>query len=50
MNFPNQRFPDPSICEYATLKEDSIPIKKRPEPKPIIGVKKSLSAFQKAQD
>ena len=50
MNFTIQRFLSPSICEYATLEEDSSPKKKRPEPKPIIGVKRSLLAFQKAQD
>ncbi|WZZ27584.1 hypothetical protein YC2023_010985 [Brassica napus] len=50
MNFTNRRLPDPSICEYATLKEDSSPMKRRPEPKPIIEVKRSLSAFHKALD
>ncbi|KAF2544589.1 hypothetical protein F2Q68_00031320 [Brassica cretica] len=50
MNFTSQRFLSPSICESATLEEDSSPKKKRPEPKPIIGVKRSLSAFHKAQD
>ncbi|KAG5387763.1 hypothetical protein IGI04_029304 [Brassica rapa subsp. trilocularis] len=50
MNFTIQRFLSPSICEYANLEEDSSPKKKRPEPKPIIGVKRSLLAFQKAQD
>ncbi|WZZ15484.1 hypothetical protein YC2023_108573 [Brassica napus] len=50
MNFTIQRFLNPSICEYATLEENSSPKKKRPEPKPIIGVKRSLLAFQKAQD
>ncbi|KAF3608861.1 hypothetical protein DY000_02050309 [Brassica cretica] len=50
MNFRSQRFLSPSICEYATLEEDSSPNKKRPEPKPIIGVKRSLLPFQKAQD
>ncbi|KAF3497929.1 hypothetical protein DY000_02055332 [Brassica cretica] len=50
MNFKSQRFLSPSICEYATSEEDSSPNKKRPEPKPIIEVKRSLSAFQKAQD
>ncbi|KAF3524865.1 hypothetical protein F2Q69_00046302 [Brassica cretica] len=40
----------PSICEYPTLEEDSSPMKKRPEAKPIIAVKRSLSNFQKAQD
>ncbi|KAF3586204.1 hypothetical protein F2Q69_00031378 [Brassica cretica] len=42
MNFTSQRFLNPSICEYATLEENSSPKKKRPEPKPIIGVKRSL--------
>ena len=50
MNFIIQRFLSPSICEYATLEEDSSPKKKRPEPKPIIGGKRSLLAFRKAQD
>ncbi|XP_013599592.1 PREDICTED: uncharacterized protein LOC106307240 isoform X2 [Brassica oleracea var. oleracea] len=50
MNFTSQRFLSPSICQYATLQEDSSPKKKCPEPKPIVGVKRSLSAFQKAQD
>ncbi|KAF2555552.1 hypothetical protein F2Q68_00015083 [Brassica cretica] len=50
MNFTIQRFLNPSICEYPTLEEDSSSIKERPEAKPIIGVKMSLSAFQKAQD
>ncbi|WZZ34144.1 hypothetical protein YC2023_017545 [Brassica napus] len=50
MNFRSQRFLSPSICEYATLEEDSSPKKKRPEPKPIIGVKRSLLDFQKAED
>ncbi|KAF3499924.1 hypothetical protein F2Q69_00045543 [Brassica cretica] len=49
MNFTSQRFLNPSICEYATLEEDSNPKKKRPVPKPIIGVKKSVSYFHKAQ-
>jgi len=50
MNFTSQRFLSPSICEYATLEEDSSPNKKRHEPKPIIEVKRRLSDFQKAQD
>ena len=50
MSFTIQRFLSSSICEYATLEEDSSPKKKRPEPKPIIGIKRSLLAFQKAQD
>ncbi|KAF2534807.1 hypothetical protein F2Q70_00029003 [Brassica cretica] len=50
MNFTSQRFLSPSICEYPTLEEDSSPIKNRPEAKPIIGVKRSLSSFQKSQD
>ncbi|KAF3526017.1 hypothetical protein F2Q69_00051056 [Brassica cretica] len=50
MNFTIQRFINPSICEYPTLEEDSSSIKERPEAKPIIGVKRGLSAFQKAQD
>ncbi|CAG7862872.1 unnamed protein product, partial [Brassica rapa] len=50
MNFTSQRFSSPSICEYPTLEGDSSPRKERPEAKPIIGVKRSLSAFQKAQD
>ncbi|KAF2617634.1 hypothetical protein F2Q68_00041019 [Brassica cretica] len=50
MNLTSQRFLSPSICEYATLEEDSSKTKNRHEPKPIIGVKRSLSAFQKAQD
>ncbi|KAF3533415.1 hypothetical protein DY000_02042386 [Brassica cretica] len=50
MNFTIQRFLNPSICEYPTLEEDSSSIKERPEAKPIIGVKGSLSSFQKAQD
>ncbi|WZY72156.1 hypothetical protein YC2023_004396 [Brassica napus] len=50
-NGPNYSWSNnPSICEYATLEEDSSPKKKRPEPKPIIGVKRSLLYFQKAQD
>ncbi|KAF2564006.1 hypothetical protein F2Q70_00018608 [Brassica cretica] len=50
MNFTSQRFLIPSICEYPTLEEDSSPMKNRPEEKPIIGVKRSLSSLQKAQD
>ncbi|WZZ58031.1 hypothetical protein YC2023_058138 [Brassica napus] len=50
MNFTIQRFLNPSICEYPTLEEDASSIKKRPEENPIIGVKRSLSDFQKAQD
>ncbi|WZY93969.1 hypothetical protein YC2023_066298 [Brassica napus] len=50
MNFTSQKFPSPSICEYPTLEGDSSPRKERPEAKPIIGVKRSLSAFQKAKD
>ncbi|WZY86718.1 hypothetical protein YC2023_033102 [Brassica napus] len=50
MNFTSQRFLSLSICEYPTLEEDSSPMKKRPEAKPIIGVKRSLSAFQKDKD
>ncbi|KAF3564082.1 hypothetical protein DY000_02015176 [Brassica cretica] len=50
MNFTSQRFLSPSISEYPTLEEDSSPMKNRPEAKPIIGVKRSLSYFQKAQD
>ncbi|WZY86139.1 hypothetical protein YC2023_032523 [Brassica napus] len=50
MNFSTQRFLSPSICEYPTLEGDSSPRKERPEAKPIIGVKRSLSAFQKAKD
>ncbi|CAG7870814.1 unnamed protein product, partial [Brassica rapa] len=50
MNFTIQRFLNPSICEYATLEENSCPKKKRPEPKTIIGVKRTLLAFQKAED
>ncbi|WZZ48947.1 hypothetical protein YC2023_049054 [Brassica napus] len=49
MNFTSQRFLSPSICEYPTLEDDSRPMKKWPEAKPIIGVKRILSAFQKAQ-
>lgn len=50
MNFTIQRFLNPSICEYPTLEEDSSSIKERPEANPIIGVKRSLSDFHKAQD
>ncbi|WZZ51331.1 hypothetical protein YC2023_051438 [Brassica napus] len=50
MNFTSQRFLSPSICEYPTLERDSSSNKERPEAKPIIGVNRSLSAFQKAQD
>ncbi|WZZ58030.1 hypothetical protein YC2023_058137 [Brassica napus] len=50
MNFTIQRFLNPSICEYPTLEEDASSIKRRPEARPIIGVNRSLSAFQKAQD
>ncbi|KAF3608291.1 hypothetical protein DY000_02050221 [Brassica cretica] len=50
MNFTIQRFLSPSICEYATLEEDSSPKRKRPEPKPIVGVKRSLLSFHKDQD
>ncbi|KAF2554794.1 hypothetical protein F2Q68_00014398 [Brassica cretica] len=48
MNFTIQRFLNPSICEYPTLEKDLTSIKERPEAKPIIGVKRSLSDFQKA--
>ncbi|WZY72153.1 hypothetical protein YC2023_004393 [Brassica napus] len=50
MNFTTQRFLSRSICEYPTLEGDLSSSKERPEAKPIIGVKRSLSAFQKAQD
>ncbi|WZZ89422.1 hypothetical protein YC2023_118001 [Brassica napus] len=50
MNFTSQRFLSPSICEYPTLEGDSSSNKERPEAKLIIGYKRSLSAFQKAQD
>ncbi|KAG5392570.1 hypothetical protein IGI04_022533 [Brassica rapa subsp. trilocularis] len=50
MNFTTQRFLSRSICEYPTLEEDLSSSKERPEAKPIIGVKRSLLAFQKAQD
>ncbi|KAF3495221.1 hypothetical protein DY000_02054652 [Brassica cretica] len=49
MNFTSQKFLSPSICEYPTLEEDSSSIKEWPEAKTIIGVKRSLSALQKAQ-
>ena len=49
MNFSNRRFPSPSICEYPAFEADSSLVKKRPEPKPIIGFNMSLSSFQKAQ-
>ncbi|KAJ4907781.1 Cytochrome P450 protein [Raphanus sativus] len=49
MNFSNRRFPSPSICEHPSFEADSSLVKKRPEPKPIIGFKMSLSSFQKAQ-
>ncbi|XP_033138920.1 uncharacterized protein LOC117129770 isoform X2 [Brassica rapa] len=47
MNFPNQRFFSPSIREYQISKGYSCPIKKRPEPKPIIGFQMDLPASQK---
>ncbi|KAF2534131.1 hypothetical protein F2Q70_00029737 [Brassica cretica] len=50
MNFTRQRFLSPSTCEYPTLEGDSIPMKKHPEPNPIIEVKRSLSYSQRAQD
>ncbi|KAF3512641.1 hypothetical protein F2Q69_00006713 [Brassica cretica] len=50
MNFTSQRFSSPSICEYPTLEGDLSSSKERPEENPIIGVSRSLSAFQKAQD
>ncbi|WZY78066.1 hypothetical protein YC2023_024450 [Brassica napus] len=50
MNFTSQRFSSLSICEYPILEGDSSPRKERPEAKPIIRVKSSLSSFQKAQD
>ncbi|WZY99234.1 hypothetical protein YC2023_071563 [Brassica napus] len=46
INFSNRRFSSPSICEYQTSKGDSGP-RKKPEPKPIIGLKMDLSDFQK---
>ncbi|KAL0641965.1 hypothetical protein Bca4012_103341 [Brassica carinata] len=49
MSFTKWRFASPSIREYPTLEGDSSLKKERPEPKPIIGFKRSLSAFQKAQ-
>ncbi|KAJ4877213.1 Uncharacterized protein Rs2_42231 [Raphanus sativus] len=48
MDFTNWRFSSPSICEYPTFEGDSSPMKKRPEPNPIIGFKRSLSSFQEA--
>ncbi|WZY70051.1 hypothetical protein YC2023_002291 [Brassica napus] len=50
MNFTTQRFLSRSICEYPTLEGDLSSSKERPEAKLIIGVKRSLSAFQKAED
>ncbi|KAL0706295.1 hypothetical protein Bca4012_072721 [Brassica carinata] len=50
MNFTTQRFLSPSICEYPTLEGDLSSSKERPKAKPIIGVNRSLSDFQKAQD
>ncbi|KAF3600849.1 hypothetical protein F2Q69_00033936 [Brassica cretica] len=50
MNFTSQRFLTPSICEYPILEGDSSLNKERPEAKTIIGVKRSLLTFQKAQD
>ncbi|KAG5385542.1 hypothetical protein IGI04_037012 [Brassica rapa subsp. trilocularis] len=50
MNFTTQRFLSPSICEYPTLEGDLSSSKEQPEAKHIIGVKRSLSDFQKAQD
>ncbi|KAF2574738.1 hypothetical protein F2Q70_00001224 [Brassica cretica] len=50
MNFTNQRFSSPSICEYPILEGDLSSSKERPEAKPIIEVKRSLSAFHKAKD
>ncbi|XP_033139446.1 uncharacterized protein LOC117131304 [Brassica rapa] len=50
MSFTSQRFSSPSICEYPTLEGNSSPRKELPEPKPIIGFKRDLSGFQKAQD
>ncbi|WZZ45015.1 hypothetical protein YC2023_041274 [Brassica napus] len=49
-NFTSQRLLSPFMCEYPTLERDSSPIKKRPEPKPILEVKRSLLSFEKAQD
>ncbi|KAF3490091.1 hypothetical protein F2Q69_00053778 [Brassica cretica] len=50
INFTNQRFSSPSICEYPNLEGDLSSSKERPEAKPILGVNRSLSAFQKAQN
>ncbi|WZZ89403.1 hypothetical protein YC2023_117982 [Brassica napus] len=50
MNFASQRFSSPSICEYPILEGDLSSSKERPEAKLIIGVKRSLSYFYKAQD
>ncbi|KAG5378234.1 hypothetical protein IGI04_026076, partial [Brassica rapa subsp. trilocularis] len=50
MNFPNQRFFSPSIREYQISKGYSCPIKKRPEPKTIIGFHMDLPASQKDQN
>ncbi|XP_048592494.1 uncharacterized protein LOC125576440 [Brassica napus] len=50
MNFPNQRFFSLSIREYQISKRYSCPIKKRPEPKPIIGFQMDLPASQKDQN
>ncbi|KAG5393426.1 hypothetical protein IGI04_023389 [Brassica rapa subsp. trilocularis] len=50
MNFTTRKFLSPSICEYPTLEGDLSSSKERPEAKPIIEVKRSLSAFHKAQD
>ncbi|KAF3512692.1 hypothetical protein F2Q69_00009090 [Brassica cretica] len=47
MNFTNRMFPRPSICEYQIFEGDSSPMMKRPEPKPIIGLKMDLPAFHK---
>ncbi|KAG5393534.1 hypothetical protein IGI04_023497 [Brassica rapa subsp. trilocularis] len=47
MNFTNQRFFSPSIREYQISKGYAGPIKKRPEPKPIIRFQMDLPASQK---
>ena len=46
MNFTNQRFSIPSICEYSSLEVVSSPTKKRSGPNQSMDFKMDLLAFQ----
>ena len=49
MNFTIQRFLSLSICEYATLEEDSSPNKKQPEPKEVYSLSRKPKISRNGQ-